>query len=237
MPDTVKGDAPMPSSFDEDLYVPRTPSFSRLDHLLVCFNEYSGLIILYFREFWDEGRWTKLGRRLKEEPLIPLGLAATCYALYGATKSIRRGDKTQTNRFFRARVYAQAFTLLCLCVGSVYWKEDREKRKHYEGLLGEKRAQEKRDAWIKELEARDEEDKLEREKKKRRREIIAQRKKQEAIEQQESDENKEQANVRSSMVDDMELRSIATGDSTLLKTAMSLWRRWHSDQREDGECD
>ena len=106
-------------------------------------------------DFWDEGRWSKLLRRLKEEPLVPVGLALTCYALYGATRSIRAGDKEQTNRYFRARVYAQGFTLLCVCVGAIYWKEDREKRKQFQGLLSDKRAKEKRDAWIRELEIRD----------------------------------------------------------------------------------
>lgn len=59
-------------------------------------------------------------------------------------------------------MYAQGFTLVCVCVGAIYWKEDREKRKHYQGLLGEKRAKEKRDAWIRELEVRDQEEEEER---------------------------------------------------------------------------
>jgi len=40
-------------------------------------------------------------------------------------------------------------------VGAIYWKEDREKRKQFQGLLSDKRAKEKRDAWIRELEIRD----------------------------------------------------------------------------------
>jgi hypothetical protein len=46
--------APPPSSFDDDV------------------------------EFYQESRWGKLKRRLKEEPLIPLGCALTCWALYEA---------------------------------------------------------------------------------------------------------------------------------------------------------
>ena len=72
--------------------------------------------------------------------------------------------------WFRARVYAQAFTLLCLCVGSVYWKEDRERRGYYRGLLEEKRQKERRDRWIRELEVRDEEERGAREERGRRRE-------------------------------------------------------------------
>jgi len=52
----------------------------------------------------------------------------------------------------------------------VYWKEDRDKRKHYKGLLGEKRAREKRDKWIKELEIRDVEETKEREGRRMRKE-------------------------------------------------------------------
>merc|ERR1712093_284706 len=84
-------------------------------------------------DFYEENRWQKFSRRLKEEPLIPLGCALTCWALYNASRSIRAGDSNRTNRMFRARIYAQGFT-----------------------LLAEKKAKEKNEAWIKELEARDE---------------------------------------------------------------------------------
>jgi len=64
---------------------------------------------------------------------------------------------------FRFRILAQGFTLLCLVGGSVYYAEDRQKRKMMEGAVAEKKVQEKKEAWIKELEARDAEDKRERE--------------------------------------------------------------------------
>ena len=120
--------------------------------------------------------------------------------------------------------------MLCLCVGSVYWKEDRAKRKHYEGLLGEKRAQEKRDAWIRELEARDEEDKLEREKKRKRREVRQQMEKRREIEKSEGGE----VEAQNSMLDERELRGLAVSGSPLLAAAMGLWRR-RSLRHEDGE--
>jgi hypothetical protein len=129
----------------------------------------SRLLTSHLREFWEESRSAKLFRKLRQEPLVPLGLALTCYALFGATRSIRRGDKEATNRYFRARVYAQGFTLLCVCAGAIYWKEDREKRKTYRGLVDEKKAKEKREAWIRELEIREMEDEREREKRRRRR--------------------------------------------------------------------
>lgn len=60
---------------------------------------------------------------------------------------------------FRRRIYAQAFTILAMAAGSMYWQEDRNKRKEFEKLQSEKAALEKRDAWLRELEARDEEEK------------------------------------------------------------------------------
>ena len=48
--------------------------------------------------------------------------------------------------------------------GSYYYNADRLKRKEYTDLVKQKKAQQKREAWIRELEARDEEDKAWREK-------------------------------------------------------------------------
>jgi hypothetical protein len=109
-------------------------------------------------DFHEENRWAKLGRKLKEEPLIPVGCLATCYALYQASKSIRQGDHHQTNRMFRARIYAQGFTLVALVVGSIFYRDERMQRKKFEKTLEDKKNAEKRDKWIKELEARDKED-------------------------------------------------------------------------------
>jgi hypothetical protein len=109
-------------------------------------------------EFFEEKRLGKLWRRLKEEPLIPIGCAATVYALYQATKSIRHGDHHQTNRMFRARIYAQGFTLVALVAGSIFYKDDRLKRKRFESAVEDKKAAEKRDKWLRELEARDKDD-------------------------------------------------------------------------------
>ncbi|KAB8290458.1 hypothetical protein EYC80_010889 [Monilinia laxa] len=110
-------------------------------------------------DFYEENRWQKLTRRLKEEPLIPLGCILTSLALIGATRSMRAGDHNRTQRMFRARIYAQGFTLLAMVAGSMYWDSDRKKRKEFEGVLAEQKAKEKNEAWIRELEARDEEEK------------------------------------------------------------------------------
>lgn len=109
-------------------------------------------------EFFEENRWKKFKRRLIEEPLIPLGCAATCWALFEAGRSIRSGDKEKTNRMFRRRIYAQGFTLVAVYVGSLYWDSDRKRRKEYTGLVKEKKDKERHEKWIRELEIRDEEE-------------------------------------------------------------------------------
>ncbi|KAI9729529.1 MAG: Respiratory supercomplex factor 1, mitochondrial [Cirrosporium novae-zelandiae] len=111
------------------------------------------------KEFYEENRWQKLRRKLTQEPLVPIGCLATCYALWRATRAIRAGDHETTNRMFRARIYAQGFTLVAIVAGSMYYKTERAKRGEFEKALAEKKALEKRERWIKELEARDLEEK------------------------------------------------------------------------------
>ena len=60
---------------------------------------------------------------------------------------------------FRYRIYGQAFTLVALVGGSYYYNADRILRREYDKLQTEKKAKEKNEAWIRELEARDREDK------------------------------------------------------------------------------
>lgn len=47
---------------------------------------------------------------------------------------------------------------MAMVAGSAYWENDRSKRKQYDELVEEKKKYEKRDAWIRELEAREAED-------------------------------------------------------------------------------
>ncbi|KAL8732099.1 MAG: hypothetical protein Q9181_004077 [Wetmoreana brouardii] len=112
-----------------------------------------------FRDFYEESRWQKFTRKLKEEPLIPIGCGVTCWALWGATKSIRRGDSLNAQKMFRMRLYGQFFTVVAMVAGSFYYNSDRILRKEYDAVVQERKAQEKRNAWIKELEARDLEEK------------------------------------------------------------------------------
>ncbi|KAF2009295.1 altered inheritance of mitochondria protein 31, mitochondrial [Aaosphaeria arxii CBS 175.79] len=121
--------APLPSSFDEN------------------------------EDFYNENRLDKIWRRLREEPLVPLGCGLTVWAIVGATRAMRKGDHKMTNLYFRRRLYAQAFTIAMLVAGNLYWQKDRVKRKEYEKQVEQKKASEKRDRWLKELEMRDEEEK------------------------------------------------------------------------------
>ena len=71
---------------------------------------------------------------------------------------MRAGDSQAVNRYFRRRIYAQGFTVAAMFVGSVYWQTDRQKRKEFDDVVKERKAKEKRDAWLRELEVRDEEE-------------------------------------------------------------------------------
>ncbi|KAF3924692.1 hypothetical protein AA313_de0206510 [Arthrobotrys entomopaga] len=109
-------------------------------------------------EFYETSRVTKFFRRVTAEPLIPIGMALTCWALYRASRSIRAGnDRDYTNKMFRRRIYAQGFTVAAMVGGSYYYADEHRARKNIEVKVAEQRAREKNRAWIKELEAREEE--------------------------------------------------------------------------------
>jgi Flp pilus assembly protein TadB len=130
--------------------------------------------------------------------LIPLGCALTCAALVGATRSVRAGDHNRTNRMFRARIYAQGFTIVAMVAGSMYWQTDRQKRKEFEGVIAEQKAREKNQAWIRELEARDEEEKELKASKEKRKRL--------ALERAEEKGKPAGGSVASSIVDEKERR-------------------------------
>ena len=111
------------------------------------------------RDFYNESGFQKVLRRLKEEPLVPIGCVLTVMAFTNAWRASRRGDHHKVQRMFRARVAAQGFTVLAMVAGGMYYAEDRNKQKELRKLKQTHEAEEKRQKWIKELEARDEEDK------------------------------------------------------------------------------
>jgi hypothetical protein len=106
----------------------------------------------------DKG-FAKFTRRLKEEPLLPLGMGLTVAALVGATRAMRKGDHARTNIMFRRRIYAQFFTIITMCAYAAYYEKDRVKRKELEAIEKDKESAFKRERMIAELEARDADDK------------------------------------------------------------------------------
>ncbi|KAI1099694.1 hypoxia induced protein conserved region-domain-containing protein [Jackrogersella minutella] len=126
------------------------------------------------REYNETG-WQKISRKLREEPLIPLGTLLTTLAVINASRAMRRGDHAQVQRMFRARVGAQAFTVLAIVAGGAYYGADREKRKELIKLEAQQRAEERHQKWLKELEVRDDEDKQLQAAMKRRKDRVDQR--------------------------------------------------------------
>lgn len=88
-----------------------------------------------------------------------IGIGLTVLAFVNAYRALRKGDSRQANKMFRARIAAQGFTVVAMVAGSMYYSKDREKTKELRKLKDERDAEEKRQKWIRELEARDEEDK------------------------------------------------------------------------------
>ncbi|KAF4974332.1 hypothetical protein FZEAL_8761 [Fusarium zealandicum] len=128
------------------------------------------------QEFYNERPMQKMMRKVKEEPLIPLGIGLTTLAFINAYRALRRGDSKQANRMFRARVAAQGFTVFAMLAGSMYYQKDREKSKELRQLQEQRDAEEKRLKWIRELEVRDDEDKAMRARlEQRRQQVVAQR--------------------------------------------------------------
>ncbi|KAI1192848.1 hypoxia induced protein conserved region-domain-containing protein [Nemania serpens] len=124
---------------------------------------------------YQENAWQKISRKLREEPLIPLGAGLTGLALYNAWRAMRRGDHATVQRMFRARIGAQAFTVAAMVAGGMYYGADREKRRELIKLEAQRRAEEREQKWLRELEVRDEEDKKLQVAMKRKRDRLEQR--------------------------------------------------------------
>ncbi|GAA6027404.1 hypothetical protein JCM8097_007835 [Rhodosporidiobolus ruineniae] len=76
--------------------------------------------------------WQKFVGKFKEEPLVPLGCAATVAALLGASSALQKGNRTQFNKFLRYRVAAQGFTVVAALGGSLYYQNQRRAAKKAE---------------------------------------------------------------------------------------------------------
>ncbi|GAA5906043.1 hypothetical protein JCM6882_003543 [Rhodosporidiobolus microsporus] len=64
-------------------------------------------------------------KKIKEEPLVPVGCAATVWALLAASSALQKGNRTQFNKFLRYRVAAQGFTVVAALGGSMYYQQQR----------------------------------------------------------------------------------------------------------------
>jgi len=65
-------------------------------------------------------------RKLRRNPWVPLGAAATAATLVVASIKMRRGESQKMNHWLRARVAAQGFTILAIC-GGAYLVNKRER--------------------------------------------------------------------------------------------------------------
>lgn len=133
-------------------------------------------------EFHNESGVQKVMRRMKREPLVPLGMLypqhlsawsqglsrayilstgclLTVAAFTNAYRAMRKGDHQQVQRMFRARVLAQAFTIVAIAAGGLYFGAERNKEREAWKVQQDQKAEDKRQKWIRELEARDEEEK------------------------------------------------------------------------------
>ncbi|KAI0342539.1 hypothetical protein BDW22DRAFT_1357917 [Trametopsis cervina] len=62
----------------------------------------------------------KFMRRFKEEPLVPIGTALTCFALIMASRKVgKKGEAQSLNRWFRARIVFQGATIGAIVAGSL----------------------------------------------------------------------------------------------------------------------
>lgn len=86
------------------------------------------------------------------------GVAGTCYAFYNAVRASKVGDSVTVNRMFRYRIYGQAFTIVVIMGGAYYYNGERLLQRKVYLARKEKEAKEKTDAWIRELEVRNEEE-------------------------------------------------------------------------------
>ncbi|KAK0522301.1 Respiratory supercomplex factor 1, mitochondrial [Tilletia horrida] len=65
----------------------------------------------------------KLFRKLKEQPLVPIGSLLTCAALIAASHQLRKGNRTEFNRALRWRVGFQGLTVVAAVAGSLYYAQ------------------------------------------------------------------------------------------------------------------
>ncbi|SPC65060.1 probable Respiratory supercomplex factor 1, mitochondrial [Ustilago sp. UG-2017b] len=63
----------------------------------------------------------KFFRKMREQPLVPIGSLLTCGALIAASNHLRTGNRDQFNKALRWRVGFQGLTVLAALAGSFYY--------------------------------------------------------------------------------------------------------------------
>lgn len=70
-------------------------------------------------DFIGETIFEKAKRKTRDNPLVPLGVLATTAALTVGLISFSRGKTEMQQYMMRARVGAQAFTIICIVAGFI----------------------------------------------------------------------------------------------------------------------
>ncbi|XP_011166197.1 HIG1 domain family member 2A, mitochondrial [Solenopsis invicta] len=69
--------------------------------------------------YMNETIWQKAKRKTQENPLVPIGALATVVALSVGLVSFYKGKRGMQQKMMRARVGAQAFTIICMVAGFI----------------------------------------------------------------------------------------------------------------------
>ena len=84
-------------------------------------------------EFWippppEETHGDKFFRKVKQNPLVPLGMAATVGILISGVLGFLKGDQRRQQMAMRGRVFAQGATVLALVGGLIIAAKQEQKK-------------------------------------------------------------------------------------------------------------
>ena len=80
----------------------------------------------------QEGFYDKLMRKSWDQPLVPAGAVATVVCLLYGFRSFHRGDSKNAQLLMRARILAQAFTVVAMGIGAAYGLKPVDRPKTHE---------------------------------------------------------------------------------------------------------
>ena len=79
----------------------------------------------------------KFVQKCKSEPLVPLGSIMTVGCLVGGIRAFQQGNKVNAQYAMRARVLAQGFTVVVVCMGAFAGFQPHDRPKTYEEKLAQ----------------------------------------------------------------------------------------------------